>query len=254
MFLFAYNIFKGASMWEITLCGEYADVVYLLEMENTLKDILKKDMLSVVWISEKVFCNLAIINCNNIDCVKRIVLETILKIAKTKYFQENLHLSINDISIFTFLVSSLIMIDLDEEVDYIINYVENMKYIDINSFICFKLNALKNNWSYLINYINKTYCGEYQEGIYLDFLKFLTDLQKPKHDVLYLEKNKNYLELLNKKHEKVKEFPLNDEIGVVVQLILLSPKKIIINCVDLLSDKISSLIDYIFDEKLSYLL
>jgi len=241
-------------MWEITLHGEYDDVVYLLEMEKTLKDNLKKDIVSVIWITEDIICNLAGANDRNTKYIKGIISETILKIAKTKFFQENLNISVCDTSIFTFLISSLVIVDIDEEIDFIANIIDSMTYVDINAFINFKLMSLKDKWSYLIHYINNTYRGNHEDNVYLDFLKFLSDLQTPKYDVLYLERNNGYLELLNKKHEKLKKFDNSDEIGVIVQLIILCPKKIIISCIDHLSEKVSSLMNYIFDEKVSYLL
>jgi len=106
----------------------------------------------------------------------------------------------------------------------------------------------------LLDYIHNTFYYSTNENVYLDFLKFLCDIQSSRHDVLYLEKVKNNLNLLDSNCSKVKEIPASDEIGVVVSLIMLSPKRIIIKGLDNLSNKINNLLNYIFDEKVSYLL
>lgn len=241
-------------MWEITLCGKYEDVVHLLDMEKILKDTLNKDIVSVIWIHDDVICNLAVVGEENITFTRKVIIETILKIAKTKYFRENLKIFAKDKSLNTFLISSLVMVDLEEEIDFVFNHFDINKYINISSFINFKLLDLKDKWLYIIDYINITFFGSSEDNVYLDFLKFLTELQSPKHEVLYLEKHDKNLELFDAKHAKIKSIESYDEIGVVVNLIMLSPKKIIVNCVDKLSDKISNLMNYIFDEKLSFLL
>lgn len=241
-------------MWEITLCGKYTDIFYLLEMEKVLKDNLYKDIVSVVWINDDVICNLATLNERYIEYTKKIIIETILKIAKTDFFKKNLNINIKDKSLQTFLISSLVMIDLEEEIEFVYNHFSLDKYININSFINFKLNDLKEKWLFLVNYINKTFLKSFEDSVYLDFLKFLTDLQSPKYEVLYLDKYNENLELFDNKNKKIKSISCKDEVGVIVNLIMLCPRKIIIKCLDKLSSKFSNLIEYIFDEKLSFIL
>lgn len=241
-------------MWEITLCGKYEDILYLVDMENILKETFSKDIISVIWVNDDVICNLATNNLSNIDYIKKIIVETILKIAKKSFFSDNLKLNINDNNLKSFLISSLVMIDLEEEINFVYNHNIIEKYINISSFILFKLRDLEEKWLFLINYINSTFFNRYEEYLYLDFLKFLTDLQTPRYDILYLEKNDNSLDLIDQKNKKIKSVSLSDEVGVIVNLIILCPKKIIIKCIDNLSNKFSNLVSYIFEEKLFFLL
>lgn len=241
-------------MWEITLSGKYDDIVYLLEMERVLKDKYNREIISVVWVCDDVICNLATTNNLIVDNIKEIVIETLLKIAKTKFFTENLNIFTNDSSINTFLISSLTMVDLEEEIDFTLDNMQFNNYINIQSFINFKFFQLRARWKYLIDYINYSFSKSIGDNVFLDFLKFLTDLQTSKCEALYLEKNELNIELYDSKHNKIKSLSSTDEIGMVVNLIMLSPKKIIINCIDELSNKTSNLMSYIFDEKLSFLL
>jgi len=68
-----------------------------------------------------------------------------------------------------------------------------------------------------------------------------------------LKEQKNNLELIDVRNKIIKQIPKSDEIGILVSLILYSPKKLIINCIDSLSEKVSNLITYIFDDKVSVL-
>lgn len=241
-------------MWEITLLGEYEDVIYLLDLENTLKESLGKDVVVAIWINGEVTVSIATNNKTSIEVIQRSIIDTIIKISKNAYFSENLHISIDDTDLKTFLISSLIMVDIDEEVNTIYDRECVSNYINIKSFNLFKLSDLKSKWQFLIDYIHNTLYISNKDNIYLDFLKFLCDIQTPRHDILYLEKDEKTLSLIDNKQTRVKEVPLGDEIGVVVSLIMLSPKRIVIKGMDNLSNKVNNLVNYIFDEKVSYLL
>lgn len=241
-------------MWEITLCGKYDDVVYLVDLEKILKDRYKSDVITAIWICDDVIFNIATNNQKIVENIKKIILELLIKIAKTKFFKDNLHIFINDTSINTFLISSLTMIDLEEEMEEEFVQFDINNYINIHSYILFKFRDLRLHWQYLADYINYSFLNSSGDGVYLEFLKFLTNLQSPKYEALYVEKNNKYLEIFNVCHEKIKSLPDNDEIGVIVNLIMLSPKKIIVNCLDNLSTKTSNLLNFIFEEKLTYLL
>jgi hypothetical protein len=71
---------------------------------------------------------------------------------------------------------------------------------------------------------------------------------------MYLEQGKDSMIILDKNKKLLSSIPKNDEIGVVVNLIVLSPKKLIINCYTSLSNKIAGLIEYIFQDRISILL
>lgn len=241
-------------MWEITISCGYQDIVYLLEMENTLNRVYGKDVMTIITMDEDIICNIAVIKNSLIDDVKKIIIETMIKCLKSNFFSDNLKLNNNDISLNSFMVSSLVMIELLEEVEYVYNNFEIKNHINFKSFIYFKLTDFIDKWQYICDYINNLILDNNEEVIYLEFLKFISCLQKPKYDVLYLEHSNKNLLLYDCNHKKLKKIEITDEVGVIANLIMLSPKKIIINCHEKLTDKVSQLINYIFDDKLCFLL
>lgn len=241
-------------MWEVTLCGKYDDIVYLVDLEKQLKDNFHSDVITAIWISDNVVLNMAITKDEIVYFVKKTVIDTILKIAKTSFFSENIKFLSDDKTLNTFIVSSLVMIEIDEEIDFVYNHISLDKYINIDSFVAFKLFDFYDKWQYLCDYINNTFSTKYEDYVYIDFLKFLTDLQVPKYDILYLENTGKNLEFFDSARNKINSISVKDEIGVIVNLIMYSPKKIVVNCIDILSDKISNLMNYIFEEKVSFLL
>ena len=240
-------------MWEITIKGKPSDIVYFLELKNTLKDLFKKDILVVITFEKDLLCSVATINSNIISHSKRIVWETIIKIVKIEYMQENLNCFTQDKSLNSFLLSNLIMLDIKDEIEYAIQTVKLSKILSIRSFIYFKLHNFIELWKREVDYLNKHFSGENEEN-YLGFLKFLANNSSPKSDIMYLQQNKSEMLLLDKKGKKLKILEKNDDIGIIANLVMYAPKKLIINCIDSLSQKVSSLISYIFEDRVSVLL
>ena len=71
---------------------------------------------------------------------------------------------------------------------------------------------------------------------------------------MYLEELEDNMLILDDKKRTIRSISKCDEIGIIVQLIMFAPKKIIINCINSLSKKVSTLISYIFEDRVSVLL
>lgn len=241
-------------MWEITISCGYQDIAYLLEMENNLKNLYSKDVMIIITMEEGIICNIAVIKNSIINDVKKIIIETMIKCYKSIYFSENLKFSKNNITLNSFMISSLVILELIEEVEFVYQNYEISSYINFKSFVYFKLFEFIDKWKYVCNYINVVILNNDEELICLEFLKFICCLQKPRYEVLYLEHNNTNLLLCDVNHKKLKKIEITDEISVITNLIMLSPKKIIINCYEKLTDKATQLINYIFDDKLCFLL
>ena len=127
------------------------------------------------------------------------------------------------------------------------------KVVHIRSFVNFKLSKIIKIWKQISNYLNNNFTSNSQDELCLEFLKFIADNSSAKSDILYLQENQGNLELFDIKNNRLRSISKNDEIGILVSLILYSPKKLIINCIDSLSDKVSDLISYIFEDKVSVL-
>ena len=240
-------------MWEITLLGKPSDIVYYLELKNTLKQNFGNDVLTVITFEKDLVMSIAVLNKVRIAKSKNLIMQTIIKIVKVEYMQKNLKCFCNDKSLNTFLLSNIITLDLKDEVKYALQIAKLSCIVNIRSFVLFKLHNVTKLWEREVDYLNYQF-GSNGDEKYLDLLKFIVNNNSSKWDVLYLETTKDTMLLLDKKRNKLKSVCIDDEIGIIANLVMFAPKKLIINCSHLLSDKVSNLISYIFEDKISVLL
>jgi len=252
--IFTYNNPKGAYMWETTLIGKSSDVAYFLELKDILKQTLNKEAIVVITFENDLICSIAISDESYKDFLITAIFETMIKIVKAEYYQANLKIFSDDKSVNSFLLSSLVLINLIEEVEYAKAYTKLSTTINIRSFIYFRLHKLLKVWKKEIEYYNKNFSGEYKDGLYLEFLRYLAQNSKSNLELIYLEENKKEMILLDKKKQQMKAISKDDEIGIIVSLVMYAPKKLIINCMDCLSNKVSKLISYIFEDRVSLIL
>ncbi|MGN0961050.1 MAG: hypothetical protein ACI4PF_02480 [Christensenellales bacterium] len=240
-------------MWEITLIGNSVDYMYFVMLEEELKSTLKDKVIFAMTLGNGLTCSIAIKDKRYINFVKTSVLECIIKIVKEEYFKEHLKIKRSDEELNNFILMSLVLINLQEEIDYARVRIKLTKTIHIRSLMNFKLNKFYFIWDRLIDYFNSQ-LGENQDEIYLEFLKILANNTHSKTEIMYLEQIRENMCILDKDKQLIITTPKDDEIGVVVNLIAYAPKKIIINCYDTLSTKVAELIKYIFEDKISVLL
>lgn len=241
-------------MWEITLVGKPNDIGFFLELRDFLKIKLGKEVIIVISIENNLLCSIALSNKKEISFVKKYVFETIIKIIKTEIYESRLTIFTDDKSLNAFMLSSLVMINLKDEVDYAIEFTKLSKIIHISSFVNFKLKKLIEIWLREINYYNVIFNSYPRDDLYLEILRFLAQNSIYREEVIYLEENNDKMLILDNHKNAIKKISKRDEIGIIVQLIMYCPKKIIINCFSSLSDKVSSLISYIFEDRVSLLL
>ena len=240
-------------MWEITLVGKPKDLEYFLELKDYLKNLIKNDIIIVLSFENSLICSIALSNESKLSIVKRKIIEMIIKIVKTDFYLEKLKFFTADKSLNSFVLSSLIYVNLQDEVDFASKVADIAKYIDIRSFVYFRLHRLIDVWENEVEYYNYNF-GNNQEELYLEILKFLASNSNAKQDIMYIEESSHDMILLDKQKKELKSIPKIDEIGILVQLIMLAPKKIIINCIGSLSQKVTNLISYIFEDRVSILL
>lgn len=241
-------------MWEITLLGKTSDIVFFQQLKDTLKKQFNNDVVAVITFNENLICSIATSEHKYIKILKLAIYESIIKIVKCEYFREKLTIWGTDKALNSFIMSSLILIDLNDEVDFAKDTTKLTKVVSVRSFVYFKLCRLVNVWKKFVRYLNLHFSDNMQEGLYLEFLKFIAENANSKLDIMYIEQNNDETILLDTYHRKINTISKRDEIGIIVNLLLYSPKKVIINCIDNLSSKISSLISYIFSDRVSVLL
>lgn len=241
-------------MWEITLLGKISDFVFFQQLKDNLKNQFDNNIVVVITYNENLICSIATSENKYIKQLKIAIFETIIKIAKCEYLRENLTIWGLDKTLNSFVISSLVLIDLDDEVNFAKDTTKLTKVVFIRSFVYFKLFRLLIVWKKLVVYLNLHFSDNMQEGLYLEFLKFVAENSNSKLDIMYIEQNQDETILLDSYHKKISAISKRDEIGIIVNLLLYSPKKVIINCFDSLSRKVSSLISYIFSDRVCVLL
>ena len=126
-------------MWEITLLGNASDIVYYLELKNTLKRNFGNDVLAVITFEKALVISIAVLNKAKIAKAKNLVMQTIIRIVKVEYMQNNLKCFCNDKSINSFLLSNIITLDMKDEVKYALQVAKLSSIVNIRSFVLFKL-------------------------------------------------------------------------------------------------------------------
>ena len=223
-------------------------------LEEELKSTLKDKVITAMSCNNGLAFSIALKDKKYINYLKTAILECIIKLAKEEYFKEHLKISGSDEELNQFILMSLILINLKEEVDYARIRVKLTKVIHIRSLINFKLNKLYYIWEKLTSYFNISLSGQYNDEIYLRFLKLLVSNSHSNEEIMYLEQVCENMCILDKNKNLLSSTPIDDEIGVIVNLIAYAPKKIIINCFDTLSVKVLELIKYIFEDRISVIL
>ncbi len=237
-------------MWEITLLGNIQDYPYFVELQ---KEILLKKLGAIVSIG---FGKNLAISIGASRCILKkiedLLLETIIKINKREFLIEHLKcLGVGNYG--EFVLSTLVYLDLSEEVHLAKYYAKFEKTNYIREFLRFKLPQIYEAWKSEIRAINLLFEGKDEGLFYLDFLKYLVNVTSTNYDIVYLLDNMKNLILVDEKNKITKRVRGKDEIDVLVNLVMYSPQKIVIKAQSY-NEKIFSVIRYIFDEKVSFVL
>lgn len=240
-------------MWEITLVGKTRDLVYFEQIKYILKSKYKNNVIVVIVNNGNVFLSIAVKNKRYIKKIKLLIIELILKICKCEFYENSLDIFSTDKSLNAFILTTIIQMDLLDEIEYVFEHFELDNIIYLRSFMYFKLKTIVDIWRDVSEYLNINYSHNEDKELCLEFLKFLADNTQPKSELIYVNENQNKYDLKDIYNNNLATLSKTDEVGVLVSLILHAPKKIIISCVDSLSDKISILINYIFGSKVGFL-
>ena len=242
-------------MWEITLVGEVQDYMHFLVFEKMLKTTYASNVfVGCCNNNHNTTVSIAVKNKKLISTIKSLIIELMIKICKEEYFIENLTINTKDKDLQYFILLTAVMANLEDEIDYARVKFKFYKVIHIRSFIRFRLAKLYYLWERFSNYFNLHFSGTINDELYLEFLRFLTSNSRNSGDIIYLDEKQDDMCLLDKNQKVLVSIPKTDEIGIVVNLIVYSPSKLIINCYSSLSGKIAELIKYLFDDRMSILI
>lgn len=240
-------------MWEITLRGKPSDILHFLQLKNDIHALMNKNALVVITFDKDLVCSIGVVRDKKLSKVKRLIYQTIIRIAKLEYLNNNLKVFVRDKSLNAYFVSSVISASLHDEVNYAMHISKLTPTLVIRSFVQFKLHNIYDLWLNEVEYYNYYFANGDEEN-YLNFLKFLVLNIHSKSDILFLEEINSELFLLDKNKKKMKKFQIGDDIGIIANLIMYAPKKLIISSMNSISSKVAGLISYIFEDRVSMIL
>ncbi len=239
-------------MWEITLVGEECDYIYFSQLRDIIIRLYKDAFVSI-GLSDKLYISIAAKE-NILQKIEDYLFETIIKINKKDYLVDKLEFIGSNDLYDDFILTSIIYLDLPQEIEYARYSAKLGKINYIRSLFQFKLNRLLILWDSMANELNLSIKKSKKETIYLDFLKFLAEATEPTYDIVYLDKCGKKLSLCDNHNKKIKVITSTDEIDIIVNLIIFSPKKIVINKVESISERLCNMLRYIFIDRVSLVL
>lgn len=239
-------------MWETTIFGEIADLVYFASLEDEIRNKLHDKTIIAMTLSNKLAFSIALKDKRYLSMLKDLIFECVIKCVKDEYFRENIKI-IGDCKFNDMFITSLVYVNLQDEINYAKIRVNLPKKIHIRSLVGFKLSKFYFIWEKFVYYINVKGLVDGKDS-HLCFLKLLASATQPSSSIIFLEMIKDNMCILDENRKIVSQSSQDDEIGVVVSLVALAPKKIIVNCVRDINFKFLDLINFIFEDRISMLL
>jgi len=201
--------------------------------------------------------NQLFLNSNN-EYARELVLEalsnTIVVNYKTNYFCDFLEIDFLPQQHRDALIQALVFFDIESDVYYVLNSIENFHIINLNSFDKFILSKIKHKWQefVFITNLNSNYLLNYD--VFIEFLKFLITSIQPKTNVVNLKSDLTKYLIFDDKNNIIDSMiDLQDEMGLITNLVLLAPQNINIHCADKMSDQTFKTLYYLFDKKINLL-
>ena len=173
---------------------------------------------------------------------------------KTKYFDNSLNVSFLPQQHRDALIKALVLFDVESDIFYVLNAIENYQTINIESFDKFILSKIKHKWQEFafITNMNGNYLLNYD--VFIEFLKFLISSIQPKTNVINLKSDLTKYLIFDDKNNIIDcMVDLQDEMGLITNLVLLAPQNINIHCADKMSEQTFKTLYYLFDKKINLL-
>ncbi len=241
-------------MWEISLIIQTKYKRYLQVLEEKLKIEFDSNKIQSAFYDGKENSTLSLAikepTYKFKKTLKKLIAEIVLLTEKENIILNNIKHHNKDITSKSVFVKTLVLFDFEEEKKEIENLIELSKRIDLHAFFNFRLMHLKNKWLDLVNLANKDDSVVSNAEV---LLEILVESLTPSGRIVIVEYDKGF-ELYDENGKKCDESflssEINDEVELITNLILLSPKKIKIMCKEKISAESLNLINYIFSNKL----
>ena len=136
------------------------------------------------------------------------------------------------------LIKALFLFDIDDDKETILHYLKLKKTVVLKSFFDFKLNELRNKWEGIVALTQDNFYYFLNSNVFIEVLKFLLSAIPHKYEEVTVGFTGDEFALLDDKYHQIYlDFPepMYNEVGLVSNLIFLSPKKINVLCLQYLS-------------------
>lgn len=236
-------------MWEISIRGDKYDISNFYSCLKT-KFLLNNSIFLSLYFDKNSVLKIAVTDNNYVHIVKNIITETIISVHKFEYLKNNLCIKNTTNEISDFVLHSLVMLGIDEEIDYARVRINFDKCIHIRSLVKFRLAKFYSLWSKLIDYINYYLCGENKCE---KLLKFLASNVSTSQDIFYICFDQNCVVVKDDCGCEINKVYYDNKYMLAISLLMLSPKKIIIDCSqrsNVYKESSLELLSYVFDDRL----
>lgn len=208
-----------------------------------------------------------VVGCNEIEkprtCffISDAISDAVSTFFKLDYIEENLQIPIKNEMNFQAFKKALVAFDRETD-KYIISRALKIEgEIDLDSFYNFRLKPLRTKWSEIIKLANDNAAYLLCSDTFLDLLKFLVDNIEISRGTINVVKKDNEFKLCDERFNEIlsSQVPLSNlepessEIGLVTNLIALSPRKINVYCSPFENNCALTLISQIFENRVSIL-
>ena len=245
---------RGLKMWEITLIGDKCDLSNFYIIMKTIF-AHKNSVFASFGFGDKNTLKIGVNDKKYIPNVKSEILEAIITINKQEYFNNNIIVKNSNNMVYDFIMKSIVMLGLDDELEYARVKVKLGKVVHIRSIVRFKLAKFYSLWDRLIVYLNE-YLGDGDENDKM--LKFLASNINHGSDIFFVNFDDSGIKICDLHNHVISEMNYDDVYLIIISIMVLSPKKIIIKqLLNISNEKISNLIskmDYVFDDRVSYVM
>ena len=236
-------------MWNITI--EFDKLDQAAEFINKLRNIKK-----IEYHIEKQNNQISVNGDNEFskELILQLISEIVVNIYKTEFFLKNIKLSFLPKSHKDALINALVQFDIESDIYYVLTLIEHYSKIILKSLNQFLLTKIKNKWNefVIIANLNGNYLLNYE--VFIEFLKFLIKSIQPKTKVINLKSDLTKFLIFDDHNNLVtSRVDLEDEMGLITNLVLLAPRNINIHCIDKVSDKTFKTLYYLFDKKINLL-
>lgn len=242
-------------MWEFFIESNINDVIYLKNIEKSLKfknvnvvTALNKNSLSVACEFKdkpQILLNL-----------KKVIAESIVLIYKQKFFESKIDLSYLNEQLKTALIKCLVLFDFEEDFYYVLDKLNLNFGLVLDSFYLFQLKKLEKKWQEIVNICSNN-TSFMESETFLELLKFLISSITPKRKSIDVYFNGENFVLCDENNNIIvfnDAYNLNNlELNLISGLITLAPKTINLHCAGVLSDNTFKIIYHIFNKKVNLL-